>query len=75
MTKLIPICTAAALLAGCSSVSAVTAYDTTEERVIAACKIERVQKVVPRLCADPVATARNVDLAKRVLRVLVDLAL
>jgi hypothetical protein len=66
------LCAAAIALAvaGCS-----TATTTTEERVIAACANERVKARLPNLCADPVATARNVELAKRVLRVLVDLAL
>jgi hypothetical protein len=65
------IAVAALALAGCSTVTT----STTEERVVAACAIERVKARLPNLCADPVATARNVELAKRVLRVLVDLAL
>lgn len=70
------ICRIAALavglaLAGCSTATT----GTLEDRVIAACAQERVRAQLPHLCADPVATARNIETAKRVLRVLIDLAL
>jgi hypothetical protein len=70
MNKTICAAALALTLAGCS-----TATSTTEERIVAACADERVKARLPHLCADPVATARNVETAKRVLRVLVDLAL
>jgi hypothetical protein len=70
MTRIVCAAAIALTVAGCSTVTT-----TTEERVIAACANERVKARLPHLCADPVATARNVELAKRVLRVLVDLAL
>jgi PBP1b-binding outer membrane lipoprotein LpoB len=68
MRKVICAIAIALMLAGCST-------STTEERVVAACADERVKARLPHLCADPIATARNIELAKRVLRVLVDLAL
>jgi PBP1b-binding outer membrane lipoprotein LpoB len=68
MRRVICAAALALVLTGCAT-------STTEERVVAACADERVKARLPHLCADPIATARNIELAKRVLRVLVDLAL